>query len=79
MVLSRTYVKVGSVKCSVQMYFFYLYNRKSYLLLGVCLIDYNLSRSCQDGVCSVLSALFDYPCTRKAHLYQFYRESVLLD
>ena len=59
---------MGSVQCTVQMFLFFLHNHKSYLLLSVCLIGRNLSRSCQSGVCSVLSVLFDYRCTRNPHV-----------
>ena len=41
---------------------FFLHNHKSYLLLSVCLIGRNLGRLFQDGVCNVLSVLFDYRC-----------------
>ena len=48
--------------------------------LSVCLIGHNLSRSYQNGVCNVLSILFDYPCNRKAgDLCRFWRGSVSLD
>ena len=60
------------------MFLFFLHNHKSYLLLSVCLIGYNLSRSCQDGVCNVLSVLFDYRCKRKAELMcHFCREAFM--
>ena len=48
------------------MFLFFLHSHKSYLLLSVCLIGRNLGRLCQDGVCSVLSVLFDHRCKRKA-------------
>ena len=35
---------MGSVKCSVQMFLFFLHNYKSYLLLSVCLMGCNLGR-----------------------------------
>ena len=41
---------MGSVECSVQMFLFFLHNRKSYLLLSVCLIGRILGRLFQDGV-----------------------------
>ena len=65
---------MGSVECSVQMFLFFLHNHKSYLLLSGCLIGGNLGRLFQDGVCSVLSVLFDYRCKRKAgDLCRFWR------
>ena len=57
---------MGSVECSVQVFLFFFHNHKSYLLLSVCLIGRNLGRLFQDGVCNVLSVLFDYRCKRKA-------------
>ena len=54
---------MGSVECSVQMFLFF---HKSCLLLSVFLIGRNLGRLFQDGVCNVLSVLFDYHCKRKA-------------
>ena len=53
---------MGSVECSIQMFVFFLHNHKSSLLLSVCLIGRNLGRLFQDGVCNVLSVLFDYRC-----------------
>ena len=47
------------------MFLFFLHNHKSYLLLSVRLIGRNLGRSCQDGVCNVLSVLFDYRCEER--------------
>ena len=71
---------MGSVECSVQMFLFFLHNHKSYLLLSVCLIGRILGRLFQDGVCNVLSVLFDYRCNRKAgDLCRFWRGSVSLD
>ena len=65
---------MGSVECSVQMFLFFLRNHKSYMLLSVCLIGRNLGRLFQDGVCNVLSVLFDYRCKRKAgDLCHFWR------
>ena len=67
---------MDSVECSVQMFLFFVHNHKNYLLLRVCLIGHNLSRSCQDGVCNVLSVLFNYHCKRKAEdLCHFWRDS----
>ena len=57
---------MGSVEFSVQMFLFFLHNHKSYMFLSVCLIGRNLGRLFQDGVCNVLSVLFDYHCKRKA-------------
>ena len=42
------------------MFLFFLHNHKRYLLLSVCLIGRILGRLFQDGVCNVLSVLFDY-------------------
>ena len=68
---------MGSEECSVQMFPFFLHNHKSYLLLSVCLIGRNLGRLFQDGVCNVLSVLFDYRCKRKVgDLCYFWRGSV---
>ena len=69
---------MGSAECSVQIFLlFSLHNHKSYLLLSVCLIGHNLSRSCLDGVFNVLYVLFDYRCKRKEEdLCHFWRESV---
>ena len=57
---------MGSVECSVQMFLFFLYNYKIYLLLNACFIGRNLGRLFQDGVCNELSVLFDYRCKRMA-------------
>ena len=63
--------------CNVQMFLFLSPQSQE---LFVCVIGHNLSRSCQDKVCNVLSVLFDYRCKRKAaDLCHFLRESVLLD
>ena len=63
---------MGSVECSVQMFL-----SPQFLLLSVCLIGRNLGRLFQDGVCNVLSVLFDYRCKRKAgDLCHFWRGSV---
>ena len=68
---------MGSVECSVQMFLFFLHNHKSYFLLSVCSTGRNLGRLFQDGVCNVLSVLFDYRCKRKAgDLCHFWRGSV---
>ena len=47
---------------------------RAFLLLSVCLIGRNLGRLFQDGVCTVLSVIFDYRCKRKAgDLCHFWR------
>ena len=53
------------------MFLFFLHNHKSCLLLSVCLTGRNLGRLFQDGVCNVLSVLFDYRCKRKVPYWLF--------
>ena len=79
MAFCRTCVIRGHcIECSVQMFLFFLHNHKSYLLLSVCLIGHNLSRSCQGGACNVLPVLFDYRCKRKAGICVISGEEVFL-
>ena len=65
---------MGGVECSVRMFLFFLHNHKSYLLLSVCLIGRILGRLFQDGVCNVLSVLYDYRCKRKAGIFVSFLE-----